>query len=63
MANSETGTKHEEELTARRTQGTPGEKIMKSPLTGNTYLVTEWENVEGHKYVAKRKELLSEGGC
>lgn len=37
-----------------------GEKYMRSPLTGQWYKVTKWENVEGKpgRHIAKEKKLV-----
>ena len=37
-----------------------GEKIMQSPLTGNTYKVTKWVDKGDGKFVALEKELVED---
>jgi len=37
-----------------------GEKILESPLTGNTYRVTKWVDQGDGKFVAIEKELIDD---
>jgi len=37
-----------------------GEKILKSPLTGNSYRVTKWVDQGDGKFVAIEKELIDD---